>query len=443
MLHSRNRKVIMASALSILIGSTSMQNVYAEEVSSTDVDNIIESTGQERNSDSAVETAQEDNVEDIVNSEDILTNETLILNNDNSIDNEEVTVDPNNVEEYQDEYIDSDANSSLQVENTVENTVEASSDNAEKDGNLENVNKTTPMPAVKREVNSVENVNNEDVSDTYINNSILSAQNLNNTASELRKENKSEVLITEEGLRRKSFDSKDHSTIVVPAALIAGGVAATASVPHVNDFATENIKKITIASQKQFDSFLNNMTSSWKGVFDQLIRCNINFEHLVHQFGTQEMKQYVKQHPAKKSQGIANITPHSYSQPAPAPKPVEKTSSQKAVDFAKSRQGTPYVYGGTTDAGYDCSGFTQAAYRSAGINIPRTAAAQASYGRSVSREELQPGDLIFYGYNGPASSYHAAMYIGNGQVIHSPQSGDHVRVADMNIGPISSMKRPA
>ena len=77
------------------------------------------------------------------------------------------------------------------------------------------------------------------------------------------------------------------------------------------------------------------------------------------------------------------------------------------------------------------------------MNIPRTAAEQASYGRSVSRAELQPGDLIFYGYNGPSSSYHAAMYIGNGQVIHSPQSGDHVRVANMNMGTISSMKRPA
>ena len=440
----------MASALSILIGSTSMQNVYAEEVSSDDVDNIIGSTGQENNSDSAVvETAPEDNVEDIVHSEDVLANEdaTLISNDDGFIDNEEISVDPNNVEEYQDEYVDSDTNSSLQLENTVETFVDSktqeSMSNAEKDENLENFNNTTPTSAVKREVNSVENVSDADVSDTYINNSIISAQDLNNTASELRKENKPEVLTTEEGMRRKSFDSKDYSTVVFPAALIAGGVAATASVSHVNDFATENIKKITIASQKQFDSLLNNMTSSWKSVFDQLIRYNVNFEHLVHQFGTQEMKQYVKQHPTKKPQGIANITPHSYSQPALATKPVEKTSSQKAVDFAKSRQGTPYVYGGTTDAGYDCSGFTQAAYRSAGVNIPRTAAAQASYGRSVSRAELQPGDLIFYGYNGPASSYHAAMYVGNGQVIHSPQSGDHVRIADMNMGPISSMKRPA
>ena len=451
----------MASALSVLIGSTSMQNVYAEEVNDADVDNIIESTEQGNSADSAiVETAQEGNVEDIVNSEDILANEDeiLISNDDNAIDNEEVAIAPNNVEEYQDEYVDSDTNSSLQLENTgetfVDNTAQESISNDEKDENLENFNNTTPTSAVKREVNSVKNVSDADASDAYINNSILSAQKINNTASELRrKENKPEVLTTEEGMRRKSFDSKDYSTVVVPAALIAGGVAATVSVPHFNDFSTENIKKTTITSQKQFDSFLNNMTGSWKDlnnmtgswkdVFDQLIRYNVNFEHLVHQFGTQEMKQYVKQHPTKKPQGIANITPHSYSQPAPAPKPVEKTSSQKAVDFAKSRQGTPYVYGGITDAGYDCSGFTQAAYRSAGVNIPRTAAAQASYGRSVSRAELQPGDLVFYGYNGPASSYHAAMYVGNGQVIHSPQSGDHVRIADMNMGPISSMKRPA
>lgn len=125
-----------------------------------------------------------------------------------------------------------------------------------------------------------------------------------------------------------------------------------------------------------------------------------------------------------------------------APQPKASTQSQKAVGFAHSRIGTPYVYGGTTDAGYDCSGFVQAAYRSAGVNIPRTTHEQANYGRSVSREELQPGDLVFYGNGGPSSSYHAAIYIGNGQVIHSPQAGDSVKKANIDMMRISAMTRP-
>lgn len=125
-----------------------------------------------------------------------------------------------------------------------------------------------------------------------------------------------------------------------------------------------------------------------------------------------------------------------------ASQPKTSTQSQKAVGFAHSRIGTPYVYGGTTDAGYDCSGFVQAAYRSAGVNIPRTTQEQANYGRSVSRAELQPGDLVFYGNGGPSSSYHAAIYVGNGQVIHSPQTGDSVKKANIDMMRISAMKRP-
>lgn len=126
-----------------------------------------------------------------------------------------------------------------------------------------------------------------------------------------------------------------------------------------------------------------------------------------------------------------------------APQPKASNQSQKAVGFAHSRIGTPYVYGGTTDAGYDCSGFVQAAYRSAGVNIPRTTQEQANYGRSVSRAELQPGDLVFYGNGGPSSSYHAAIYVGNGQVIHSPQAGDSVKKANIDMMRISAMTRPA
>ena len=141
---------------------------------------------------------------------------------------------------------------------------------------------------------------------------------------------------------------------------------------------------------------------------------------------------------------IANVTYASQhvSAPVQQSQPKSSTQSEKAVDFAHSRIGTPYAYGGTTDAGYDCSGFVQAAYRSAGVNIPRTTYEQANYGRSVSRAELQPGDLIFYGNGGPSTSYHAAMYIGNGQVIHSPQSGDSVKKAPMDMMRISAMKRP-
>lgn len=100
--------------------------------------------------------------------------------------------------------------------------------------------------------------------------------------------------------------------------------------------------------------------------------------------------------------------------------------AKQAIEFALSKRGIPYRWGGTTDAGYDCSGLVQAAYRSAGISLPRVASAQLNVGTPVSRSQLQPGDLVgFYGGG------HIGIYIGNGYYVHAPRTGDVVKVAKL------------
>lgn len=99
--------------------------------------------------------------------------------------------------------------------------------------------------------------------------------------------------------------------------------------------------------------------------------------------------------------------------------PVSATGSTIA-DAAQKYIGTPYVWGGESmsEGGMDCSGFVYNALKDAGYNIGRTTAqGYRSYGTSVSKSDMQPGDLIFYGKNGKAS--HIGIYIGNGQMIHS------------------------
>lgn len=92
-----------------------------------------------------------------------------------------------------------------------------------------------------------------------------------------------------------------------------------------------------------------------------------------------------------------------------------------AVRSALSQRGVPYVWGGTTPDGFDCSGFTQWAYRQAGVELPRLAQDQDTAGYPVSQADLQPGDLAVW-------SGHVAMYIGNGQLI---EAGDPVGVSPL------------
>ncbi|MGE5111331.1 MAG: NlpC/P60 family protein [Acidobacteriaceae bacterium] len=95
-------------------------------------------------------------------------------------------------------------------------------------------------------------------------------------------------------------------------------------------------------------------------------------------------------------------------------------SIAESIELAKRFLGLPYFWGGRSSYGYDCSGFTQMLVRSRGIMMPRDANLQASWSGvvPVKREELQPGDLLFFG-NSPDHITHTGMYIGNGQFIHA------------------------
>lgn len=109
------------------------------------------------------------------------------------------------------------------------------------------------------------------------------------------------------------------------------------------------------------------------------------------------------------------------------------SAGQAAVDIAKQFLGVPYVYGGTSPNGFDCSGLMQYVYRSLGYNINRVAADQMKNGIPVSREELQPGDLVGF-YSSPGSGYvsHIGMYVGDGMMIHAPRTGDVVKYSSID-----------
>ncbi|MGW5675191.1 NlpC/P60 family protein [Streptomyces sp. NPDC003860] len=124
-----------------------------------------------------------------------------------------------------------------------------------------------------------------------------------------------------------------------------------------------------------------------------------------------------------------------------APAAVGATSQRaaRAVAYAYGALGKPYVWGATGPASYDCSGLTQAAWRAAGISLPRTTYTQIDAGKRVSRSELAPGDLVFF-YPGIS---HVGLYVGGGRMVHAPRPGAPVRIASIDEMPFAGATRPA
>jgi peptidoglycan DL-endopeptidase CwlO len=109
-----------------------------------------------------------------------------------------------------------------------------------------------------------------------------------------------------------------------------------------------------------------------------------------------------------------------------------------AAKFACSQIGKPYVWGADGPGSYDCSGLTMASWAKAGVSLPHNARQQSGVVDSVSRSQLQPGDLVFY----YSDLHHVALYVGGGWVVSAPQTGDVVRMKRMDFGSIHSYGRP-
>lgn len=110
----------------------------------------------------------------------------------------------------------------------------------------------------------------------------------------------------------------------------------------------------------------------------------------------------------------------------------DRTKGQRAADIARQYLGTPYVYGGSSPSGFDCSGLTSYTYRQMGVSLNRTAASQANQGTYVAKSDLQPGDLVFFNTSGGIS--HVGIYTGNGNMVHSPRPGKSVEIVSINSG---------
>jgi len=99
-----------------------------------------------------------------------------------------------------------------------------------------------------------------------------------------------------------------------------------------------------------------------------------------------------------------------------------------AISEARAQLGKPYSWGGSGPNSFDCSGLTSWAWRAGGVSLPHNAASQQGSGTPVSRGDLQPGDLVFFG----SPAYHVGLYVGDGMMIHAPTAGDVVKMSPLS-----------
>ncbi|GAA2447596.1 C40 family peptidase [Streptomyces lavendulocolor] len=151
----------------------------------------------------------------------------------------------------------------------------------------------------------------------------------------------------------------------------------------------------------------------------------------------------------------AHLPQHEPQQPSPSPssylsqqQPQQQqpdddggpgAKAREVLAFAEAQTGKPYVWGATGPSSYDCSGLTQAAWRAAGVDLPRTTLEQAGAGTPVAIEDLRPGDLVFF----HADISHVGIYKGDGRMIHAPRPGEVVREESIHHLPVHSSVRPA
>jgi cell wall-associated NlpC family hydrolase len=122
--------------------------------------------------------------------------------------------------------------------------------------------------------------------------------------------------------------------------------------------------------------------------------------------------------------------------PAAAPAAVAAPSSV-AMQNALSKLGSPYRYGASGPAAFDCSGLVNWAFKNAGVALPRTSRALSTVGRPVAKADLRPGDLVFF-YR-PIS--HVAIYIGDGKVVHASNRHDPVKISNLANMPFTAARR--
>jgi cell wall-associated NlpC family hydrolase len=138
-------------------------------------------------------------------------------------------------------------------------------------------------------------------------------------------------------------------------------------------------------------------------------------------------QQLASQQAAQRQASLAPTVPVDTTTPTAPPISAPPATHGGVVGVAMRYLGTPYVWGGASPSGFDCSGLVMYAFAQIGVSLPHSSYAQYGYGSPVSRGDLQPGDIVFFDGLG-----HVGIYVGGGSFIHAPHTGDVVKISSLS-----------
>ena len=189
---------------------------------------------------------------------------------------------------------------------------------------------------------------------------------------------------------------------------------------HTNDLVTEIalVSEDAAAAKAAADQATTEAQAAVDSISAQQAELKVRIEDYQRQYAALTAPQQEEVSRAHAGEAVA----------APSGVIAPSQAAQAAVDTALAQVGDPYVWGAGGPNAFDCSGLTQYAYSAAGVSLPHSSRSQSGMGQAVTRDQLQPGDLLFY-YS-PTS--HVAMYVGNGQMVHASTAGKPVQVVSFN-----------
>jgi len=165
-----------------------------------------------------------------------------------------------------------------------------------------------------------------------------------------------------------------------------------------------------------------SLYSSIQGEISRLVAADRARQLEMARAATERLQAQQAQQAQQSASTVVGITAATPEADTVAPPPTHGN----VVQYAMSQLNTPYVWGGAAPGGFDCSGLVMWAYAQVGVSLPHSSYAQYGMGVPVSKDELQPGDLVFFDGLG-----HVGLYIGGGQFIHAPHTGDVVKISSL------------